>query len=161
MRQHIVLKKECAQRDEGCGDQVWQQQAPEAHPAVEHGDDLGVYRHPRSKEDHRYEDKHRGEQRGEVGDEIKVIVENDGIERCLFLDEVINLLREVEYHRYAQYEHKRKDECPEELPDDVPVQYAGGNLLQTLSDILRTVSSFHGPNVPSSIRALASLTRLK
>jgi len=81
--------------------------------------------------------------------------------RRLLLNEVVNFLGKVEYNRYAQYEHQRKEECPEELPYDIPVKYAGQQLFQALSDIFRTVSSFHDPNVPSSILSRASLTRLR
>ena len=108
--------------DDGSGHHVGPEHALEAHAGGEHGDDFGILGQLGGEEDDGYEDEQGAEQVGEVGDEVQVVVEDDGAPRRIVGHELVLLLVEVEHYGDGDDEHDGKEVGAEELRDDVRVQ---------------------------------------
>ena len=155
---------------------VGPQHALEAHARREHRDDFGVLGQLRGEEDDGNEHEQRAEQVGEVGDEVHVVVEDDGAPRRFVRHELVLLLVEVEHHGNRNDERDGKDVRPQELLDDVHVQpleesasQPGGVNLQlrhpyafqffhNLVDTRFTIIGFHVAKSPAMMCLRASPT---
>ena len=108
--------------DDGGRHHVGPQHALEAHAGGEHCDDLRVLGQLRGEENDGDEHEQRAEQVGEVGDEVHVVVEDNGAPGRVVRHELVLLLVEVEHHGNGDDEGDGKDVRPQELLDDVHVQ---------------------------------------
>ena len=101
---------------------VGAQDALEAHARGKHGNDFRIFCQLGGEENDGNEHEQRAEQVGKIGDEVQVIVEDDGIPGSVVRHELVLLLVEVENDR------NRDDQCDgenvrsQEFLDDVHVQ---------------------------------------
>ena len=91
----------------------------ETDSAGQDGDDLRIRSHFRREEYYRDEHEQRTEHVHEIRNEVHVIVEYDGLQRCLLADKVINLFADVEDDDDADDEKQRNKECGNEFSDYV------------------------------------------
>ena len=122
-RDYEEVEPQGEQRDQRRGDQVRHHHAVVADASGKDCYDLRVRGQAGGEENHRDEHEQRGEHINEVGDEIDVVVEYDGLQRHLVLHEVLYLLRNVEYYDDANDDEERYEEGHDELLHDVAVQY--------------------------------------
>ena len=113
---------ESGHRNDGCRHHVGPQHALEAHARREHGNDFRVLGQLRGEEDDGDEHEQRAEQVGKVGDEVQVVVEDNGIPRRVVGHELVLPLVEVEHHGDGYNQGDGKYIRAQELLDDVPVQ---------------------------------------
>ena len=90
--------------------------------SCQHGDNLGVACKLRREEDHGDEDEERREQIGEVGDEVRVVVEHNGFQRCVILRELCQVLVHVEHDGDGDNQDDGEEIGADELLDDIPVE---------------------------------------
>ena len=162
-------------RDDACRHHVGAKHALEAHARGEHGDDFGILRQLRGEEDDGNEDEQRAEQVGEVGDEVQVVVEDDGVPRGIVRHEAVLPLVEVEHHGDGDNQGNGKHVGAQEFLDDVPVQplqvlerrkpelpglaqYVPYCLLHNLVDTRFTIMGFQVEKSPAMMCLRASVT---
>ena len=75
----------------------------------------------RCKEDNRNEGEQRTEQIRIIGNEVQVVIENDGLQRYIGTEEFVDFLIDVEHDSNGNDQQNRKHIGPEELLDDVSV----------------------------------------
>ena len=121
------------QGDDGRRNHVRHHEPLETHARGEHGDDFGVLRQLRREENHGDEHEQRAEQVGVVRDEVQVIVEDDGTDGRLVVDEVVNVFIDVEHHGNGDNQCDGKEIGAQELHDDVPVEPFQPFLLERVS----------------------------
>jgi len=56
-----------------------------------------------------------------MGNEVQVIVKDDGFQRGIMLEKVINLLGYIKNDYDEKQQDDRKEECSQELPDDITI----------------------------------------
>ena len=117
----VGAQEEGGYGDDGGRHHVGAQQPLEAHAGGEHGDDFGVLGQLGGEEDDGDEDEQRAEQVGEVGDEVEVVVEHDGLPGGIVLRKAVHLLVEVEHDGDGEDEGDGKDVGTKKLLDDVEV----------------------------------------
>ena len=139
---HIEVQPQREQGYQHGGRHVRHHHAAIAHPSGQYGDDLGVRGHPRSEENHRDEHEQRREHVDEIGYEVQVVVEDDGIERRLVLHEVVDLLRDVEDYDYAYDEQQGHEEGQDELLRYIDIELLYIEIPHILELILATASFF-------------------
>ena len=69
----------------------------EAHTRREHGDNFGILCQFGGEKDDGNEDKQGTEEVGIIGYEIQVVIEYDCFQRCLVVDEVIDIFIDIKY----------------------------------------------------------------
>ena len=110
----------CAQveshgRNDGRTDEVGSQEASETHAGTDHGYYLAVVGQLRSEEDDTQKDEERAEEVGEVGDEVEIILEDDGVPSGVVRGELIHVLVEVKHHSDTDNQQYGEEVCPQEL----------------------------------------------
>ena len=118
----VRAQEERGYGDDGGGYHIGAEHPLEAHARGKHGDDFRVLRQLGGEEDDGDKDKQRAEEVREIGDEVHVVVEDDGMPRGFVGHEPVLFLIEVEHHRNGYDECDGKDIRPQELFDDVDVQ---------------------------------------
>lgn len=118
----VRAQEERGYGDDGGGHHVGAEHPLEAHARGKHGDDFRVLRQLGGKEYDGDEDKQGAEEVRKVGDEVHVVVEDDGMPRGFVGHEPVLFLVEVEHHRDGDDECDGKDIGAEELLDDVDVE---------------------------------------
>ena len=119
---HVSAQPEGSHGDDGGGHHIGAQHALEAHAGGEHGDDFRVLGQFGREEDDGDEYEQGAEEIGEVGDEVHVIVEDNGAPGSVVRHELVLLLVEVEHHGDGYDEHDGEYVRPQELRDDVHIQ---------------------------------------
>lgn len=161
--------------NDGSRNHVRTQHAFEAHARGEHGDDFRILRQFGSKEDDRDKHEQRTEQIGKVGDEVQVIVKDNGTPRRFVRHEAVHLLVEVEYDRNGDNQCDGKDIRAQELLDDIPIQplqeftgrqlyilpYLSVHFSHNLVDTRFTIIGFHVAKSPAMMCLRASPTSHK
>ena len=109
------------QRDECRGNHVGPHHAPETDTGCQYGDNLGIAGHLRGKEDDGDEHEERREQIREIGNEIQVVVEHDGLQGRMVFGELRKILVDIEHDGNRDDERNGEEIGGEELLDDVPV----------------------------------------
>ena len=132
-RNHLGTQHVGDQCDDGGRNHVGHHQALEAHSGGEHGDNLGVLCQLRREENHGNEYEQRTEEVRVIRNEVQVIVEDDGTDRRLVVDEVVNVFIDVEHHGDGDNQGDGKKVGAQELHDDVPVQPFQPFLLERVS----------------------------
>ena len=105
--------------DERGGEYVRDHHPVEADSAGKDRNDFGVSRHLRSEEYDRDEHEQRAEHVHEVGHEVDVIVEDDGLQRRFLAHEIVDLLADVEDDDDADDQDQGHEERAYELSDYV------------------------------------------
>lgn len=88
----------------------------------QHGDDLRVAGQLGGEEDDGDEDEKRTEKIGVVGDEVGIVIEDDGSPRGMILRELGEILVEVEDYGNGDDQGNGEEIGADELLDDIPVQ---------------------------------------
>ena len=109
-------------RDDGCRNHVGEHHSFKAHARREHGNDFGVLRQLRGKENHGDEDEERTEQIRIIRNEVQVIVKYDSLQRSLIVDEMVDILIYIEYHRNGDNQCDSEEISSQKLDDDIPVK---------------------------------------
>jgi hypothetical protein len=107
--------------------QIREQKPPETDPAAQNGNDLTVGRHFGGEKYDRNKGEKITEKVDKIGYEIEVIRKNDFLQRRFFFDEIINLLRNIEYNDNDYQQRYGKEKGPKKLFNDIYV-----DLLQTI-----------------------------
>ena len=108
-------------REEDTGNHVRPQQTLKGDTRREHGNDLRVTRQLCSEEDDGNEDEERTEEVGKIRNEVRVIVEDNGAQRCVILREFCEVLIDIEDDRDRDNQRNREEISPYKLLDDIPV----------------------------------------
>jgi hypothetical protein len=97
-------------------------QSAETHTTRQHSDNLGLVGHLRGKEDYRDEGKQTTKLIDEVGDEVYVVVKDDGRPRGVRLGEVIHTLGIVEDHQDDGNHRNGEEVGSQKLPQYVTIE---------------------------------------
>ena len=133
---------------DGCCHKIGPQQAPEAHARGEHGYDLAVAGQLGCEEDDGNEGEQRRELVGEIRQEVDVVFQYGGTERCL--EEGVELLVDVEHHHDGQQQYDGKNVGAEEFPYYVAVEnleHGGGCYRRRFTR--SSMSRFHAGKSPA------------
>ena len=77
-------------------DKIREEQPFKTHPAAEDGDDLRIRGHAGSKEDDGNKGEQVTEKVNEVGDKVEIVIKNNGTQRGIKFQEIINFFRDIE-----------------------------------------------------------------
>ena len=140
---------------------VWHHQPVITHAGSLHGDDLRVARQLARKENDGDEDEQRTEHIHIIGDEGQVIIEDDLRERDLVLEEIVHLLGQVKDDGDGQYQHNGEKECPQKLPNYIPIKLLQFSIHNSysLAVIPGITLAFHALKSPARICWRACVTR--
>ena len=154
---HPQVERERQRCDQQRADEIGPHQPPERHAARQHRHDLGLVGHFRGKEDTGDEGEQSAELVDEEGDEIEVVVEDDGLHGRLHLGEVVEFLDIVEEHHHHDNHGDGEEVRPDELPDDVPVEdFNAGPNLHSKSSVKNQESQGRRPHRQASVRPVRS-----
>jgi hypothetical protein len=103
---------------------IWHKQPPETYSTAKYGNDLRLRSHFRSEEYNGDKGEQGAEKIGKVGNEVQVVNKDDLGKGRLFVDEIVDILRDIEDDDNDNDERNRKEESTEELPHDVEVKRA-------------------------------------
>ena len=92
------------------------------YPACQNGNNLTITRYLRGEENHRNEYEQRTEHIHKIWNKIQVIIKDNLPQWRLILKEFVHLLRQVKHHCDTHNQHNRKEECAEELANDIFVE---------------------------------------
>ena len=101
--------------------QIGPYQPAEAHARTLHGYDLAVVRQFRGEEDDADEDEQRAEQVAVIGNEVGIILEDDGRPGGVVRGELVHVLVEIEDHGHANDHEQGKEVGAQELSYQVGV----------------------------------------
>jgi hypothetical protein len=100
-------------------DKVGQQQPPEADTTAQYSDDLGITCHFGCEKNDRNKREEINKQVDEVGNEVQVIVDDNGFQWCLVFYKTVKILRNVEYDHDEDQQGNSIEEGSKKLPDNV------------------------------------------
>ncbi len=120
-RDYIRAQHKRDGRDDRRTYQIRPQQTPIAHARRKHGYDLTVVGQLGGEKYHRDKREQRAELIGKIRQEVKEIIKDCGLERCL--EKRIELLVDVKHHRNRQYQKYSEYVCAEKLAYYVPIEY--------------------------------------
>ena len=95
----------------------------ETDSAGQYTDYLRIRRHPRGKENDRNEYEQRTEHIHEIRYEVQIIIEDNGLYRCLSGHEIVHLLADVEDYHDSDNEQNRDKEGKHELLYYVEIKF--------------------------------------
>ena len=120
-RNDVGIQHKGNRGNDGCRNGIGYHQPPETHAGGQHGNDFGMVGQLRCEEDNRNEGEQRTEQIRIIGNEVQVVIENDGLQRHIGTEEFVDFLIDVEHDSNGNDQQNRKHVGPEELLDDVSV----------------------------------------
>ena len=86
-----------------------------------YGGDFGAPGHLRGEIDYGNEGEKAAEEVDEIGDEVDIVAEDDALQGCFHLDEVVNLLHSIKHHHDDDNQRNGKEKRAEELASDVAI----------------------------------------
>jgi len=108
-------------RENDGGDKIRPQHPVITYPTAENGNDLRFGGHLRSEINHGNKCEQVTEKVDKIGDEIQVIIKNDGIERGFFGNEFIDIFGKVENNYDHDQQRNSIKKCPQEFLYDIEI----------------------------------------
>jgi hypothetical protein len=116
-----IGKDEGKQTQDGGRDDIGKQHPAKADPAAQDGDDLCVGGHPGGEKNNGNKGQKVAEEVDEVRDKVEIVIEYDRVERCIPLQEVIDLFGDIKDDHDENEEEQGKEECSQKFLNDIEI----------------------------------------